>query len=174
MEDTEGISDGALFPVGIRNPRITGRPDGVIVSSMQPWASLEELATQRMGPTIRMIAPEQHMDREAADALAAVAARAHARLDAQDELYGPDRIDGAVIRFVTRPGDGYRGYTYAALRANGAWYLTGGQSPQGLSWEELKAWMHSSKVESLDSLSDGYGLELDDAEPVRTDDPDMP
>jgi hypothetical protein len=49
--------------------------------------------------------------------------------------------DGAVLRFEkTFPGN-EKSYTYVAHRVNGRWYVSGLQTPQGISWDKFVDFM---------------------------------
>lgn len=54
-----------------------------------------------------------------------------------------DDPDGALVLWFTRRfRHGGTQYTYAAVKAgDGLWYLTGGTSPQGLTWDRLSQWL---------------------------------
>lgn len=63
-----------------------------------------------------------------------------AELDREAERFGPEPGPGTVIKFV-KPF-GLRAFTYAAIRVdNGYWYLTGGESPTRLRWDDLKGFI---------------------------------
>lgn len=114
MEDTEGISDAALFPRGSRMRR---RIEGRLYDSGQ----LSEESARRM---------------------VELGTEALARWQEVKSKYGPDRANGTVLRFdrAIRAET----YSYAAIRANGRWYLTGADSPQDIDWagftETLARW----------------------------------
>lgn len=122
------------------------------------WATHEvavvSVEAERM-PPMRMIDPEG-MTRLEAEALAAAAARALAKLDEQDSRFGIDGQDGAVIRFQIVHG--VRTYSYAGLRAGGLWYLTGGQAPQAQTWDQLKAWLFHRGAQSVEVLAESWPL----------------
>jgi len=163
MEDTEGLSFEALFgpghlewgPVGrLNDAAIAHRQDlrRTQVGSMGAWAELEGLGGVAYPPApqsaARIIAEE--LGRDEAEALAALAARTLARLDQIEQQYGPDGEDGSVIRFIRTIRT--RTYSYAAIRAGGRWYVTGGQSPQQLTWSELVRWLDHQKIQAVERL----------------------
>lgn len=45
-----------------------------------------------------------------------------------------------VIVFTKAFGESKTTFTYAALRVDDKWYITGSRAPQGLSWEDLLLW----------------------------------
>lgn len=66
---------------------------------------------------------------------------AQSKLSMIDE-YGDDHKDGTVLAFRKRFEQFGPSYSYAAIRANGRWYMTGGRSSaQGCSWAELVDWL---------------------------------
>ncbi len=162
MEHTDGLSDEALFgpghlewgPVGrLNDAAIEHRQDlrRIKMSAMGAWAELEGLGGspyQVQASAARVIADE--LGRDEAEALAALASRALARLDKIDERYGQDAEDGSVIRFVRHIRT--RAYSYAAIRAGGYWYVTGSRSPQHVTWNELVRWLDHEKVEQVERL----------------------
>jgi hypothetical protein len=50
-------------------------------------------------------------------------------------------VDGDILQFVKKFPTGEQEYSYVAHRADGLWYLTGGRSPQGLTWDAFVNWM---------------------------------
>jgi len=95
------------------------------------------------------------MSKEAAEAIIAQAGEVLARHKEREKRYGPDSVDGTVIRFTKSWGSPQSPlaatlaalqdttYSYAAVRVNGLWYTTGPKSPKGYRWEDLLAWMDS-------------------------------
>lgn len=64
-----------------------------------------------------------------------------------DEL-GLDLVeDGAVFRFEWERKD--KTYTYAALKADGRWYVTGGSAPNGLPTEDFVAWLIGKEIPAV-------------------------
>lgn len=56
--------------------------------------------------------------------------------------------DGAnVIWFQVRYPTGPVLYTYAGVQARGKWFLSGANSSQGRSWDELLDWLDSKNAE---------------------------
>lgn len=50
--------------------------------------------------------------------------------------------DGRVLRFEkTFPHSAQQKYSYTASKINSLWYVSGGRSPQGVSWDEFVNWM---------------------------------
>jgi hypothetical protein len=145
-----------------------------VSTGMGAWADLDHLGGQEatvIVPTIAYSLDDKEMDRDAAEALAATAARALARLDAIEKRYGNDLDDGAVIRFrrIIR----MREYHYAAIRAGGYWYVTGERSPQRETWAGLVRWLDSIGVEGIDrmcsaDLAQGDGSDDGDEYPKRS------
>jgi hypothetical protein len=98
----------------------------------------------------------------------AVAAEAERRVRLVDE-YGEDSVErfpeGTILRvaktFRLTLADELKTYTYAALKVNGKWYLTGNTSrPSGQTWRKLVLWLVSgvdpvdpSVVEIVTALS---------------------
>ena len=64
-----------------------------------------------------------------------------------DEL-GLDLVeDGAVFRFEWERRD--KTYTYAALKADARWYVTGGSAPNGLPTEDFVAWLIGKEIQAV-------------------------
>lgn len=110
---------------------------------------------------------KQPITREGAEALARRAAEELAFLDRLEDKYGAEPQDGAVIRFTKQfasPSYGYSAptsqvvrYTYAGIRANGKWYLTGAKGSQSWSWFELLNWLDEGvPAEHFVVLSSGF------------------
>jgi hypothetical protein len=57
--------------------------------------------------------------------------------------FGKEPANGSVFKIERRFEQFGKGYTYAAVRADGNWYLTGtvGAGLKVFSWEELKTWV---------------------------------
>lgn len=64
-----------------------------------------------------------------------------------DELALDLSPDGIVFRFDWDRGE--KVYTYAALKANGHWYVTGGSAPNGLATEDFVAWLIGKKIPAV-------------------------
>lgn len=60
--------------------------------------------------------------------------------------YGTDPHDeGTVIKFERRFKLSAKTYNYAAIKAGGKWYVTGGaESPQRVTWDEFLLWLVGS------------------------------
>lgn len=56
--------------------------------------------------------------------------------------FGKEPANGSVFKIERRFEQFGKGYTYAVVRANGLWYITGtrGDAVKAMSWEELKRW----------------------------------
>lgn len=56
--------------------------------------------------------------------------------------WGKEPANGSVFKIERRFEARGAGYTYAAVRAGGLWYITGtrGDAMKQYTWEELKAW----------------------------------
>lgn len=56
--------------------------------------------------------------------------------------FGEEPSNGAVFKIERRFEQYGKGYTYAAVRAGGSWFLTGtrGDAVKEMSWEQLKTW----------------------------------
>lgn len=69
---------------------------------------------------------------------------------AELERYGEDDYaDGTVLTFKTNFGSEFGPtYSYAALKANGWWYLTG-QEISGHTWDWLVSFWRESKTEKI-------------------------
>lgn len=65
-----------------------------------------------------------------------------------DELAFPDVESGTVISFDWTPKD--RVYAYAAIVIDGRWFVTGGQSPNGVPHEDFIAWLIGKDIEAAD------------------------
>lgn len=82
---------------------------------------------------------------ELSSALAVIAAKLARREEQLAKLakYPEDEpfTDGAILRFEKKFPNSPQRYSYIAMRADGAWYVTGGRSPQGITWEQLVDFM---------------------------------
>lgn len=52
----------------------------------------------------------------------------------------------AVVSFTKRFGDEGPAYSYAALRIDGLWYLTGRRSPGPMEWLDMVAWIGDGPI----------------------------
>ena len=77
--------------------------------------------------------------------------------DASTPSIGPHKQDhfsnGAVLRITKRFADSDHDYRYAAVKANGSWWLSGSTTPYGdhdsLSWDELADFCDGATVETM-------------------------
>lgn len=75
--------------------------------------------------------------------LKAEAAKLQARIEKLEYgRFGKEPANGSVFKIERRFEQFGKGYTYAAVRAEGWWYLTGTRQEAGkpMTWEQLKTW----------------------------------
>lgn len=75
--------------------------------------------------------------------LKAEAAKLQARIEKLEYgRFGKEPANGSVFKIERRFEQYGKGYTYAAIRADGMWYLTGtrGDALHEKTWEQLKTW----------------------------------
>lgn len=68
--------------------------------------------------------------------------------DAWDKAMYGSCPEGCVLRFDVHEGSETR--TYAALLADGRWWLTGGSAPNGVGLEDFLAWVIERNVWPVD------------------------
>lgn len=75
--------------------------------------------------------------------LRAEAVKLNARIEKLElGRWGKEPANGSVFKIERRFERNGAGYTYAAVRAGGSWYLTGtrGDAVKAMTWDELKRW----------------------------------
>jgi len=72
--------------------------------------------------------------------------------------------DGTVVRIIARYETGPKLYSWAALRVNGYWHLTGAKSPRyGLTYHELTEFFVADKeVVVIDVLQSAKSIRPND------------
>jgi hypothetical protein len=153
--DTEGIDEDVLFPVARRRPPVRPQDQYTFYSgspgqhsvSLRPGTTYSVVAgggsSEHPGSVQIWEDETEETSVPAREVLTAALDRAAQRLaeyDAAVAAYGEEpQKDGAVIRFRKWfPRSPFR-YSYAAIKADGVWYVTGNrrQFSNGVSWDEL-------------------------------------
>lgn len=104
---------------------------------------------RRIGSIVTMAATDRRLSAASAKERAAARLLEEAtRLrDLAARLPVDDFADGEVITFKrTFPGDPDKVYSYAAIKVDGRWYLTG-RNAQVFTWHELLDWLGSHVIE---------------------------
>jgi hypothetical protein len=150
-------------------------PGGAIkLSGQGEWVEVE-----KCGITMT-VGEEMPMSRQSAEALVAQAGEALAKFAAREKKYGKDHEDGTVLKFTKFWSAGQFGdpYSYAALRINGRWYLTGStrrRAASPVTWDDLLLWMDSGEypVTDLQKATDWNDIEeqVTDVFAVNTEPP---
>ena len=90
--------------------------------------------------------PKEEPEMKKSEALAAALVAELEREARIVERYGEEGPDGTVVSFRRRFPNSLTRYRYAAIRANGLWYITGPNSPKGYTWEEFTTWLEEAET----------------------------